>query len=133
MGRSGFIVVPRFSHSGVRILGITRGARPHDWSFPGGGIEPHETWEEGVARELEEETGVRLVGMSRVYAIGGFRRPDGREIRYLTVEGPVRWPDELASTPFEGWVDLVTPGQLCSGACTFRRENAGVLAALGLS
>ena len=35
---------------------------PEKWGFPGGGVEPGETWEEAAYRELEEETGIALDG-----------------------------------------------------------------------
>lgn len=33
---------------------------PECWGFPGGAVEPGETYEQAAYRELEEETGVRL-------------------------------------------------------------------------
>ena len=42
------------------VLLIQRGIPPHRgaWALPGGFIDAHEGWREGVARELFEETGV---------------------------------------------------------------------------
>lgn len=33
---------------------------PDRWGYPGGGVEPGESYEQAAYRELEEETGVRL-------------------------------------------------------------------------
>jgi len=47
---------------GGRALLIRRGTEPllGEWSIPGGTLELGETLEEGVARELQEETGLRV-------------------------------------------------------------------------
>ena len=39
------------------------------WHFPGGGVEPNEAAERALARELEEETGLRLVGMPKLHGV----------------------------------------------------------------
>ena len=55
---------------GTRVLLIRRGAPPAqgEWSIPGGLLEVGETIEQGVARELSEETGleVRVVELIEV-------------------------------------------------------------------
>lgn len=64
-------------HSG-RILLVQRGQQPSVglWSIPGGRLEPGETTEQGCAREVLEETGLRvevgaLVGTVERAAPGG--------------------------------------------------------------
>ena len=66
------------SDSGGRLLLIRRGHEPGLglWSVPGGRIEPGETDEQAVIREVREETGLsvvvgRLVGSVRRPAPGG--------------------------------------------------------------
>ncbi len=41
---------------------------PEKWGFPGGGVEPGETWEAAAYRELEEETGIALDGGLELFA-----------------------------------------------------------------
>lgn len=55
-----------------RILLVRRGRDPHRgaWALPGGFLENDENAEEGVVREIKEETGVnvKVVGMVGVYS-----------------------------------------------------------------
>lgn len=43
---------------------MVRSAAVGDWKFPGGGLEPGETPEEALAREVAEETGHRLLSLT---------------------------------------------------------------------
>ncbi|WP_319372017.1 NUDIX domain-containing protein [uncultured Ilyobacter sp.] len=49
--------------------------RYDDYSFPGGGVEPHEDLLEGLKRELAEETGARDIEVSDHYGIYEEFRP----------------------------------------------------------
>lgn len=57
--------------SNGRALLVRRGKPPHEgaWSIPGGVLELGETLDEGVRRELAEETGigVRIIGLIEVF------------------------------------------------------------------
>jgi ADP-ribose pyrophosphatase YjhB (NUDIX family) len=81
--------------SAGRLLLIRRGHPPHEgmWSVPGGRVEAGESPEAAVAREVAEETGLRVrVGA----AVGRIRIPAG-EVVYDVVDFacvPVD-PDEL--------------------------------------
>lgn len=70
-----------------RVLLIERGWPPYEgaWALPGGHVDPGETSREAAARELEEETGVR-VAAADLRQIGVWDEP-GRDPRgrYVTV------------------------------------------------
>lgn len=76
-----------------------------DLKFPGGGIEPGETEEEAVARELEEETGYRA---ARVGPLLGrateFRTPKEAGFELFVMESSYRRV-ELAEAPGERRLD----------------------------
>ena len=69
--------------SRLKILLIKRGFEPFKgrWAFPGGFLEMGESAEEGVLRELEEETGLRGVGVKQLHT---FSAP-GRDPRGWTI------------------------------------------------
>jgi 8-oxo-dGTP diphosphatase len=74
---------------GGRLLLIKRGHEPGAglWSLPGGRIEPGETHEQAVAREILEETGLR-VECHRLLGTAELPGPDGAVIHvsdYLAV------------------------------------------------
>ncbi len=65
------------------ILLIQRGHYPFEdmWALPGGFIEMEETLEESIARELEEETGLKDLQLEQLHTFGDpGRDPRGRTI-----------------------------------------------------
>lgn len=66
-----------FGHDGavMKLLLIKRGNEPYKdkWAFPGGFLNMDESAEEGVKREVKEETGLNL---DRVEQIHTFTNPD---------------------------------------------------------
>jgi 8-oxo-dGTP pyrophosphatase MutT (NUDIX family) len=70
-----------------KILVVSRKDDPYDFGLPGGKVDEGETAEEGAARELEEETGLRVTGLRQVYS-----RYDGSHCCHVfmgNVEGDV--------------------------------------------
>ncbi len=70
------------------------------WHFPGGGVEPHETAEEALARELEQETGLKVVGVSKLHGIF-FNRSVGNHDHVLVYLCDTRGDAPLRSNSLE--------------------------------
>ena len=73
-----------------KVLLIERGADPFKgcWAFPGGFLNMDETTEQCAVRELEEETGMKILGLQQIGAYSKVDRdPRGRTITvaYLAV------------------------------------------------
>ncbi|MHC4207579.1 MAG: NUDIX domain-containing protein, partial [Planctomycetota bacterium] len=76
-------VVFDLSEGRTRVLLIKRGKEPYEgkWAVPGGFIEIDEEFEDAVARELSEETGLTGVQLEQMRAFGRCGRdPRGRQI-----------------------------------------------------
>jgi 8-oxo-dGTP diphosphatase len=98
-----------------RILVIQRSmaskGNPGKWDFPGGKIDPGETLEQGLLREVAEETGL-CIRLGRVLGATESESP-ARRIAYLILEahlvsGEVKLSDE------HDVFRWVTPGELAS-------------------
>lgn len=67
----GAVIVEASRDAGRRVLLVRRGSEPlkGQWSLPGGGLETGERLEEGLVREVREETGleVNILGLAGVY------------------------------------------------------------------
>lgn len=76
-------VIFGFDGKALQVLLIKRGGEPYkgSWAFPGGFLNMDETTDEGVVRELEEETGVKNVFVEQLQAFSNVDRdPRGRTI-----------------------------------------------------
>lgn len=67
----GAVIVDGTKNDGRKVLLIRRGAEPlrGQWSLPGGGLETGERLEDGLRREVREETGleINVMGLAGVY------------------------------------------------------------------
>ena len=86
---------------GEDVLLIRRGREPMlgAWSLPGGALELGETTADGVAREVVEETGVRVRPVEIIATLDRIVRDDNGRVRfhYVLVEWLCVAPDESAA------------------------------------
>jgi len=98
----------------LNVLLIKRKNEPfrNQWALPGGFLEENETLEEGVKRELEEETGLKLEKIQQVGAFGTpGRDPRGRIISIaflglIGAEAKVRASDDAVDVKWFSLNDL---------------------------
>ncbi|MEW6432420.1 MAG: NUDIX domain-containing protein [Myxococcota bacterium] len=80
---------------GVLVIRRNEGAGKGELALPGGFIDLGETWQEACARELYEETGIRIAAET-VESLGVRSAPDG----FLLVFGRGPWLREADLPPF---------------------------------
>lgn len=97
-----------------RLLLVRRGTEPGRglWSIPGGRLEPGETAAEGAAREVHEETGIRVVVGSLV---GVVERPGPGGVTYVI--------DDFHATPEPGTTTVPRAGDDADEARWFAPEQ----------
>ena len=96
----------------LAVLLVKRAKAPYEnhWALPGGFVDDHESLERAIARELEEETGIRDVAVEQLGAFGDpGRDPRGHtvSVAYFTFvvaeSRPVRAGDDAAEV---AWIPL---------------------------
>ena len=85
-----------FDGTDLRLLLIERGKEPYagKWAFPGGFMEMDETAEEGVLRELQEETGLQVVNMRQIGAFSAVHRDPRERVVSIAFYTLVRLEDD---------------------------------------
>lgn len=96
------------------LLLVKRGQEPGigQWSLPGGRLEPQEAWQDGVEREVQEETGLKVSCGEFV----GWVERSVADHRYLIADFFVTTDDPSGATPGDDAEDLtfVDPEQIKS-------------------
>ena len=110
-----------------------RGVFPGEWGLPGGGVEPGETLEQALRREIREELGLELGEVAPLFFSEGTHRklfPDGqrREIQmiFLLFEcraepGEIRLSPEFDAFAWVSRADLASYALNTATVATFRR------------
>ncbi|HXY90576.1 MAG TPA: NUDIX domain-containing protein [Xanthobacteraceae bacterium] len=81
-----------------RVFLVRHGYMP-GWHFPGGGVEPGESLVEALARELEEEGNIRLVGTPPLHGVFNNAGPSRRDHVAVFVVREFEWP----APPLPSW------------------------------
>ena len=89
----------------------------HDWSPPGGVIDPGETLVEGLAREVEEETGLVVTGWAGLLYEIVVEAPDMDWVLRVEAWQAQSWRGDVVVDDPDGVVDDVrwVPGPDCAG------------------
>jgi ADP-ribose pyrophosphatase YjhB (NUDIX family) len=90
---------------GEEVLLVRHGYTP-GWHLPGGGVEPGESFEAALAKELLEEGNVRMTGAPRLHGL--FQNPNASArdhvavyvVREFTYEGPPAPNFEIQESKF---------------------------------
>lgn len=110
------------------VLSISRKEDPSDIGLPGGKLEPEETFEEACTREVEEETGIRIGAMIKIYE-GVCESPSGEP--FLTACFlATKYNSGTIPKEGEGHVAWVTWNDLLNPSMTFSNYNCRVFGAL---
>lgn len=120
-----FAVTGFFYQNGL-ILAVSRKDNPNDFGLPGGKVDPGETPEEALVREIYEETGLRVIHYQHVFVARDAVYKD----RYCSTYQILTWQGSI-HTAESGVVQWVKPEVLTNPAtASFHTYNVSLLAHL---
>jgi len=106
---------------GNQVVAVSRKTNHNDFGLPGGKIDPGETPEEALVRELHEETGITATKFSVVYE--DWDRVEGGEPRPCRTYLIEKWEGTPQATKESAVVTLLYPKQLMNPSNTFCNYN----------
>ena len=86
------------------------------WSFPGGHLEPGESWEQCATREVAEETGIIIDSLQFITATNDVFKAENKH--YVTIFMQAKWasgspqvlePHKMVEWQWVAWNDLPQP------------------------
>lgn len=124
-----FAVTGLFYQNGL-ILAVSRKNNPNDFGLPGGKVDPGETSDQALIREILEETGLEVVAYEGIFEDKD-RVEDG-ELRPCKTYRVLAWKGEL-KTKEKGVVKWVRPSVITHPSTSFHEYNSRLFSHLAES